>query len=136
VGASPPLSFDAASVKVDNSGSSSSNWDDHPGRMTVKNATLRSLIERAYELQAHQIVGPGWLASEHYDIEAEMPLAFHREQKVMPVYLLVAAKASAEDAAPSIFTALREQLGLELVRSKAPVELFVIDRVDKTPTEN
>jgi uncharacterized protein (TIGR03435 family) len=197
--------------------------------MTVKNATLRALIERAYNLQAHQIAGPGWLASEHYDIEAEMPAAttraervqmiqsllaerfglkYHREQKVLPVYLLVAAKkgvtmqlatpdgrgrsgisgsrgrllaenaqageiaeslslrvgrpvldrtglkggfnfelqftpdldeavpATAENAAPSIFTALREQLGLELIRSKAPVELFVIDHVEKMPTEN
>jgi uncharacterized protein (TIGR03435 family) len=43
---------------------------------------------------------------------------------------------AATDAAPSLFTALREQLGLELRRSKAPVELFVIDHIDKTPTEN
>ncbi len=45
-------------------------------------------------------------------------------------------KASSEDAAPSIFTALKEQLGLELIRSKAPVELFVIDHIEKVPTEN
>lgn len=196
--------------------------------MTVKNTTLRALIERAYDLQVNQIVGPGWLASAHYDIEAEMPaatsraervrmiqsllaerfrLSFHREQKVLPVYLLVVTKegakmqlatpdgrgrsgisgsrghmvaenastreiaeslsvrvgrpvidqtglkggfnfdlqftpddeevkAASEDAAPSIFTALKGQLGLELIRSKAPVELFVIDHSDKTPTQN
>ena len=36
---------------------------------------------------------------------------------------------------PSIFTAVREQLGLRLVSQKAPVEIIVIDRVEK-PSEN
>ncbi len=46
------------------------------------------------------------------------------------------AKAATDDAAPSIFTALQEQLGLELIRSKAPVDIFVIDHIDNIPTEN
>ncbi|HET9192656.1 MAG TPA: TIGR03435 family protein [Vicinamibacterales bacterium] len=37
--------------------------------------------------------------------------------------------------APSLITALREQLGLRLESTKAPVEVLVIDRV-QTPTEN
>jgi uncharacterized protein (TIGR03435 family) len=43
--------------------------------------------------------------------------------------------ADAESSAPSIFTAIKEQLGLRLEESKAPLDHFVIDSVEK-PTEN
>jgi uncharacterized protein (TIGR03435 family) len=37
---------------------------------------------------------------------------------------------------PSIFAAVEEQLGLKLVSQTVPVETFVIDHVDRVPTEN
>ena len=38
--------------------------------------------------------------------------------------------------APTMFSALTEQLGLRLEARKGPVDLLVIDSVQKTPTEN
>ena len=41
-----------------------------------------------------------------------------------------------EPCGPSLVTAAREQLGLNLSAQKGPVEVIVIDRANRTPTEN
>ncbi len=47
----------------------------------------------------------------------------------------LAVPADGDTAGATVFTAIREQLGLRLESAKEPVEVWVIDAVSK-PTEN
>jgi uncharacterized protein (TIGR03435 family) len=78
---------------------------------------LKDLIALAYDVKAYQITGPAWLASERFDIVAEMPdgskkddakdmlrslleerfkLTVHKETQEHPVYALVVAKGGSK----------------------------------------
>lgn len=46
------------------------------------------------------------------------------------------SSSSTDDTRPSIFNALREQLGFKLTPGKAPVEVVAIDHVENHPTDN
>ena len=76
--------FEVASIKPNNSGDGRVMMQSQPGRMMMTNVTLRMLIRQAYQLQDFQISGgPGWLASDHFDLNAKMPEGF-QPQPVPP----------------------------------------------------
>jgi uncharacterized protein (TIGR03435 family) len=43
---------------------------------------------------------------------------------------------ASDNQGPTIFTAVQEQLGLKLEQKKGPVDLLIIDHMEKAPTEN
>ena len=44
--------------------------------------------------------------------------------------------AASENSGPTIFAAVQEQLGLRLEPKRGPVEMVIVDRVDRVPTQN
>jgi uncharacterized protein (TIGR03435 family) len=61
--------------------------------------------------------------------------AFDFTLKWTPESLSGSAAARELGNAPALFTAIREQLGLQLVASKAPVEVIVVDHIEQ-PSAN
>jgi uncharacterized protein (TIGR03435 family) len=113
--------FEVASIKPadPNARGSSSNSDRR--FVTIKNWTLKRLVQRAFGVEDYQVSGgPNWLDSYHFNISAKVDEAepelkgkegqariqamlasllderfefqFHRETKTLPVYNLVAGK--------------------------------------------
>ena len=221
------LEFEAASVKPNKSGSSSSSSHETSGQLVATNMSLRDYVRYAFGVRDYQISAPDWLSGERFDVVAKFPphtgdsqvgprlqkllaerfkLQVHRETKEFPVYALVVGKngpkmKEVEDnggrntnssrghltgqrismarlaeflarqmdkpvvdmtglkgtydltldwtpdevadkpgsdtaAGPSLLTALQQQLGLRMQPQKAPIELIVVDRIEKVPTEN
>src|SRR5947208_713252 len=69
---SPPRAFEAASVKLNSSGSLRTDSRLFPsGRVELTNQTLKALIRIAYGLPENQIAGgPGWVDSARFDLVA------------------------------------------------------------------
>jgi uncharacterized protein (TIGR03435 family) len=105
--------FDAAVVKPNNSGSGHSSMHSRPANVQITNDSLFRIIVAAYRIREYQLIGPDWLRSEHFDIDAKAPfgtpesqlmpmmqsllkerfkLEIHRETKEFPVFGLVPAK--------------------------------------------
>ena len=114
--------FDAASIKPSNPdsvGGSTFSFTSGGG-FAATNATLKGLIESAYDVRDFQISGgPGWLDSDRYDLTAKsspgasgttnetrqrlqsllserFQLRVHRETKDLPEYALVVGKGGAK----------------------------------------
>ena len=114
-----PQTFDVISIKRNNSGDTSAAVIPRPGNgLSATNVTLMQLVRNAFQIQEYQVLGqPGWFDSERFNIEAKAPpdagaeprieilmpmlqalladrfkLAFHRENKDMPIYELAVAR--------------------------------------------
>ena len=107
-------SYEAASVKLNTSGSGHSSSSGSQGQIVFTNQTLKRLIEQAYRVKPFQVTGPGWMETACFDIAAKYPpdtkdddralmlrrlleerfkLAVHYESKDGPGYALLVAKS-------------------------------------------
>src|SRR5439155_3671285 len=72
--------FEVASIKPSPFFDRIMNVRPLPGRLTA-DATPQVLMQYAYGVQPFQLVGgPGWLASDHYEIEAKADVSANRDQ--------------------------------------------------------
>jgi bla regulator protein BlaR1 len=118
-GAASGREFEVASVKpgmfakVGGEGSRREIVEHAPGTLTMRNVSLASAVQWAYDLKEYQVLGPEWRFSERYDILAKatspasvadmkgllqkllaerFQLTSHREKRQMSVYALTVGK--------------------------------------------
>lgn len=99
-----------------------------PGRLTV-NAMPLSLFANNLSGQVQRVVVDRTGLSGGWDFE----ITYAPEQPVNPPPGV--EFPAADPNAPSLFTAIQEQLGLKLQSTKGPVEVLVVDRIER-PTSD
>ncbi len=109
-----PLAFEVATIKINKSGETATQFDMVPGsgRVAVINMQLRGAIQSAYRVPADQLEVPDWVNRMRIDIVAKadprasvqqlqtmiqpllverLKLAFHTERRERDIYALVVA---------------------------------------------
>jgi uncharacterized protein (TIGR03435 family) len=111
----PPVSFEVASVKPNQSAGEPSMTVPLRGTVVITNVPLLNVIVNAYGIPAFRLVGaPAWISRERFDITARIPeahadgqvllmlqallaqrfnLKAHRETREQPVYEVVVARS-------------------------------------------
>ena len=99
------------------------NGNNNSRQITAERVSMAGLAETLARIVEHPVVDRTGLQGA-YKLKLE--------------YTPDNAKSDGPDGAagPSIYTALQEQLGLKLQTQKLPVEIIVVDRVERAATEN
>lgn len=109
--AQSPRQFDVASIKPNRSEDRGGGMRTASGTVSARNLSVNMLIQTAYKVKSWQISGgPGWAATDRYDIDAKttgnpsfqekmemfqpllvdrFQLKVHHETRQMPTYLLM-----------------------------------------------
>src|SRR5262249_361337 len=94
---------------------------------TVVNADLDELAGMVSQPMRAPVINMTGLKGR-YDFTIDIAPYITQEMMTQP--------HSESDMIPIAISAIQEQLGLKLESRKVPVEILVIDRVEKTPVEN
>jgi hypothetical protein len=102
------------------------------GRSQHNQHEAEGLIVMAWHVQPFQISGgAAWLDSSHYDRNVQWTPDETQSLQLPPG----APALQSDTTAPSLFTALQDQLGLKSESQKGPVDTLIIERAQK-PSEN
>lgn len=104
------------------------------GRLIAKRIKMAGLASQLSDWAGRPVLDMTGL-NARYDVTLEFVL----DQSLTGKGSIAEKEASAqtsEPEGPSIFTAVQAQLGLKLEPRKAPVEMLIVDRVEKSPIEN
>jgi len=99
------------------------------GLLTITNGTVANLASTLTNMLGRRVLDKTGL-SGRYDIALKWTPDFGQAPPLRP------DAPPADPNGPSIFTAVQDQLGLRLESTKGPLDVLVIDKVLKTPTEN
>lgn len=99
-----------------------------PGKVTARDATLPLFINPLSRLLDRVTVDKTGLSGKY-----DFTLEWTPEGAAAPG--AAAGSTSSDGAPPDIFTAIQEQLGLKLVSGKGPVDIVVIDHIER-PSAN
>jgi len=104
----------------------SSGTSNNGGRVRTLTATKCSMVDLADDVARSlgQMVVDRTGLEGVYDFE----LRFINDD--------LSSNASDVDGVPSLFTALRDTLGLRLQPEKVPVDIIVVDHLERVPTDN
>lgn len=104
-------------------------WSMGNGRMDATATTIESLTAGLTQQVGHTIVDKTGLTG-HYDFKLHWT-----PDDAPPVTGTDGTNAGSDASAPALFTALQEQIGLKLESRKEPIDVIVVDHIDK-PSPN
>ena len=115
---------DGPKLKPGEPGSSRTN--SRPGKLEATNITMDRLASAFSRLTGQPVINATGLSGM---FTFTLEWAPDETQRLGPV-------DGPPETGRSLFGALQDQLGLKLEGKKAPTEVLVVDRIERTPTEN
>jgi uncharacterized protein (TIGR03435 family) len=74
-------SFEAAAIRLNNSGQRGQGISTYPARIRIINSSLKLCVQMAWNVKDFQVSGAsGWMDAEHYDIDAVAAEPFKKDE--------------------------------------------------------